>query len=222
MNATNFTLLLAVFCLSFNLSIAQTADHPKNLQFTIKNIGDQTWGVFVKPDQSINPSDRAIAGTGQVTIVAPIDFEYTNLENRGGTWVENARVDGPIEASEMTYVSFGFVQDVPKLQLFTEEETMLFSFSADERFSGTFYLFENNNDPFSAPNSYGNNPGNDIGMVDFLANQGMQYYTYAGNYYSDELTNPSIIAAKKEIRSKDIDNEAVRAQAVFTKSVEND
>src|SRR5690606_15680678 len=98
-----------------------------HLYFSLQQLPDLTWGVFVKPSDEIFPSDRTSAGTGQVTIVAPIGFEYAFLENHGGTWIENARVEAPQEATDKVYISFGFIHDIPKIQLYPNEETLLFT-----------------------------------------------------------------------------------------------
>jgi hypothetical protein len=152
------------------------------LFFSLQQISDITWGVFVKPGDAISPSAKTAAGSGQVTIVAPIDFQYANLEEFGGSWVENARVNGPQEATDKSYISFGFVNDNPRIQLIPNEETLLFTFTTDAVFNGSFQLFDNQNDPFNTPNSYETNPGNDLGMLDFGTGNGMQTYQYSGNY----------------------------------------
>lgn len=188
---------------------AQPTDLVGNLNFTVKKLADQSYGVFVQPDETIAPSTRTTTGSGQVTLVAPINFTYANLEYYGGTWVENARVNGPIEAADKAYISFGFVTDNPKINLYPAEETLLFTFTTSEEFDGTFSLFENGNDAFAVPNSYGSNPGNDLGLIDFGVAGGMQYYTYAGNYGQTAPT--AVLATDKEpSRSND------RVKAVFT------
>ena len=174
---------LIIFTLvSFSATLfAQPGNAIAALNFKVQKIDINTYGVFVQPDNSIVPSERTITGSGQVTIVAPVDFTYANLENFGGTWVENARVDAPVEAADKSYVSFGFVTDFPKIDLYPNNETLLFSFTTDATFEGTFDLIDNENDPFMAPNSYGNNPGNDLGVIDAGNQGGLQYYAYAGN-----------------------------------------
>ena len=168
------------------------------LLFSLQQLPDQSWGVFIKPNDSILPSDKTAAGSGQVTIVAPVDFQYANLEEFGGSWVENARVDAPQEAIDKSYISFGFVNDTPKIQLIPNEETLLFTFTTNTEFNGTFHLFDNQNDPFMVPNSYGNNPGNDIGMLDFGTKDGMQAYTYGGNYDQQNKSNLAVMVAEDE------------------------
>lgn len=181
--------------LTFSLAIfattvvsAQSSDFQSSLEFKIQLMPDNvTYGVFVKPDQTISPSGKTQTGSGQVTLVTPTNFTYSNFKNHAGTWVENARVDAPAEATENSYVSFGFVVDNPRIKLFSNEETLLFTFKCDAAFQGQIALIENENDPFATPNSYGSNPGNDLGVIDTGAEGGMAYYIYARNY-STEMT----------------------------------
>ncbi len=185
MNRLHFILIftLAVFTTPL---FAQPDQASKSLEFKIQQLPDQSWGIFVKPNSLIVPSNRTITGSGQVTIVTPINFTYSNFINYGGSWIENARVNGPNEAADKAYVSFGFVIDNPKIKLYPNEETLLFTFTTEESFHGTFRLFENQADPFMPSNSYDSNPGNDIGVIDPGTGNGLQYYAYGGNYESDE------------------------------------
>ncbi|HFA48949.1 MAG TPA: hypothetical protein ENJ95_08030 [Bacteroidetes bacterium] len=193
------TFFISAFFSFSTLIIAQPDDAQKALHFTLQQLPDQSWGVFVQPDDSIFPSERTSTGSGQVTIVAPIDFVYSNLENRGGSWVENARVNGPQEAADRAYISFGFVTDKPKLEILPNEETLLFTFTTNKIFDGTFSLFENGVDAFATPNSYGTNPGNDLGIIDMGAGGGLQFYAYAGNY---ENNNPQAVFASNKKKNK--------------------
>ncbi|GIV31594.1 MAG: hypothetical protein KatS3mg029_0945 [Saprospiraceae bacterium] len=165
------------------------------LQFKLQLIEGNTWGVFVRPMETIAPSANTSAGTGQVTLVAPSDFEYSNFVNHAGTWVQNARVNNPVEAPDKAYISFGFVMDEPKIMLYSYEETLLFTFEASSEYTGRISLFDNANDPFLPPNSYGSNPGNDLSIIDFGTGKGVVYYTYEGNY------SPTVPVARKAARS---------------------
>lgn len=189
--------LLAFFATTF--VVAQSSDFQRSLEFKLQLLSDGTYGVFVKPDHTVSPSGKTQTGAGQVTIVTPTNFDYSNFKNLAGTWVENARVDAPVEATDKSYVSFGFVVDNPRIQLFPNEETLLFTFTCDAAFTGQISLFDNENDPFMTPNSYDSNPGNDLGVVDLGAKGGMAYYTYARNYSSEaeELRNNAALATKE-------------------------
>lgn len=188
--------LLTFFATSF--VSAQSNDMLSSLEFKIQQLDNGTYGVFVKPDHTITPSNKTQTGAGQVTLVVPTNFDYSNFKNIAGTWEENARVDAPTEATDKSYISFGFVTDYPRIKLFPNEETLLFTFKADEAFNGQVALFDNQNDPFMTPNSYGTNPGNDLGVIDLGATGGMVYYSYARNYSTElqEAIENSTLASK--------------------------
>lgn len=151
------------------------------LFFKLKHLQANEWGVFVIPDSTMKPSNKTMAGAGQVTLLAPAGFTYYDFKNVGGTWVENAKVINPIEVKNRTYISFGFVTDSPKINLSPSSEQLLFSFKTDDIYYGTFSLFENGKDPFDTPNSWGTNPGNDLGMIDRTDDNTLLYYTYSAN-----------------------------------------
>ncbi len=184
-----FSLGLALL---FSISLFAQPGNMGGLQFKVQLLEGNTWGVFVKPMETIAPSANTSAGTGQVTLVTPSDFTFTNFTNHAGTWVQNARVNNPVEAPDKAYISFGFVTDVPKIQLFPFEETLLFTFEAAPEFAESINLFDNQNDPFLPPNSYNSNPGNDLSIIDFGTGNGVVYYTYESNY-----TPSALMMAKK-------------------------
>ncbi len=181
-----------ILLLSISLH-AQTETTSADMNFNLKLMDDHTtWGVYVIPGETITPSKRSTTGAGQVTIVVPVGFVYAGLENFGGSWIENSRVDGPMEAPDQAYISFGFVSDEPRIKYVTGKETLLFTFipeNADDEIS----LFDNENDPFATPNTYGSNPGNDLGVIDFDSNGNLLVYNYGQNI---EVNN-SIFASKK-------------------------
>lgn len=189
------------FCLlvffAANVVSAQTS-FQNGLEFKIQLIDGNTYGVYVKPNSSISPSSKTQAGSGQVTLVTPVGFAYSNLQNISGTWIENARVDAPAEANDKSYISFGFVTDEPRIKLFPNEETLLFTFTCNATSIGQVALFDNNNDPFMTPNSYNSNPGNDLGIIDLGAKGGTAFYNYAGNYSTDseDMRNLAALAKK--------------------------
>lgn len=192
--------LLLLFFLSVSaitITFAQLENATKALEFSLQLLPDQSWGVFVKPNEMIVPSERTITGSGQVTLVTTLDFDYSEFINHGGNWIENARVNGPLEASHKAYVSFGFVTDNPKINFYPNEETLLFSFKTEEVLHGTFRLFDNSSDPFNPSNSYDSNPGNDIGVIDAGNSNGLQYYIYGGNY-KVEVVKPVFSSQKKD------------------------
>lgn len=182
----NYIFITTVFYLFTTSLFSQSKP---GILFSLQQLPDQSWGVFIKPDLGLAPTDKLLTGTGQVTIVVPAGFEYTSFKNFAGTWGENARVDSPKEARGKAYVSFGFMTDMPKVNLVSNQETLLFSFMAEGVFAGDLYLFDNNLDPFSAPNSYSTNPGNDISIAD-IGKAGIPYYYYNGNYMDESQPMP--------------------------------
>ncbi len=167
------------------------------LFLSLKQLQSNEWGVYVTVEESIEPTQNTKVGAGQITIVAPAGFSYYDFRNHGGTWVENARVTNPVEAQNMAYISFGFVSDLPKIQLTVGTEELLFSFKADDVYFGKLSLFENGKDPFEAPNSWGTNPGNDLGMIDRKASREFLYYTYEANIMDQNYEMPRPVLVSK-------------------------
>jgi hypothetical protein len=199
MNTFNNIIISFALLLSFQAS-AQMENAVADLNFKVQLMEDQmTWGVFVVPGASINPTKRANTGSGQVTIVAPVGFVYAGMENVSGTWIENARVDGPMEAPDKAYISFGFVSDEPRIKYFAGKETLLFTFVAEDA-SAQISLIDNENDPFSTPNTYGSNPGNDLGVIDF-GHGGQLVYAYGKNIETSNEAKAVFANQKSEAKA---------------------
>ena len=61
-----------------------------DIETTIEIQGDGvTYQVYARPLSTSAISETTITDTGQITIVAPTGFTYTDLKNEGGRWVEN-------------------------------------------------------------------------------------------------------------------------------------
>jgi hypothetical protein len=193
-----FRTIIASFAMLLCFQVSAQAD---GMNFKLKQMDEMTWGVFAVPSGSIAPSKRSNTGSGQVTIVAPINFLYTGLENFGGTWIENARVDGPMEAPDNTFISFGFAADEPRIKYVAGKETLLFTFIVEE-IDADFSLIDNENNPFLAPNTYGTNPGNDLGVIDFDRNGNMLVYNYTENLESETNNKKAIFASKKSTENE--------------------
>ncbi len=201
MNTFRNLIISFSFLLSIQL-LAQTENAITDLNFKLKMMDDNaSWGVFVVPGESITPTKRSTTGAGQVTIVAPAGFVYAGLDNISGTWVENARVDGPMEAPDNAYISFGFVSDEPRIKYSAGKETLLFTFIPEDT-NQEISLIDNINDPFAAPNTYGSNPGNDLGVIDFGHKDGMLVYNYGFNLNSDNKRTTPIFANNKSNETK--------------------
>ncbi len=145
----------------------------------------KTYGVYVRPDDTITPSSNTYTGTGQVTMVVPNGFEYTNFTEVAGNWgylpSQVSIVHAPIENPNFDYISIGLDDDTPQIIYENDVETLLFTFERVGNCSGEIHLIDNENDPFAQlPNSAGTNPGNDLGVFDF--GNGLASYFYSRNY----------------------------------------
>jgi hypothetical protein len=148
------------------------------LHLKLQLIDDNTWGVYVKP-QGITPTTSTITGSAQVTLVMPKNFAWSNLVSVSGQWTNNATVNGPSENLNKSYVSFGLVQDLPKIVYKAGEETLLFKIDRTDPCPDSIYLIDCNTpgitDPFcpdkvdATPgvNSFNSNPGNEFSVIDF-------------------------------------------------------
>lgn len=208
MNSIRYTFVSLAFFLSFQLA-AQMDNAIADLNFKLQLMDDnKTIGLFVVPGSSANISKKANTGSGQVTLVAPVGFSYAGLKNYSGTWVENARVDGPMESPDKAYISFGFVADEPRIKYEAGKEVLLFSFVPDDS-DAAISLIDNVNDPFSAPNTYGSNPGNDLGVIDFDRDGNMLVFAYGKNLDQPKEQPRAVFANNKNNET------AVEYKAVF-------
>lgn len=175
----HFYLLAISLCA---MLISSSTELSAQLRLKLKyNATDQTWGIYVKPDPSMQPSGQTITGTGQVTLVAPRGFILGQITNKGGTWVMNARVNSPSENPSRDYLSFGFLNDLPAIKIVPAEETLLFTIKKVGNCPDSLYLIDNRTDPFNQiPNSFNSNPGNALSIFDLVSRQ---LYEYTGNYH---------------------------------------
>lgn len=142
-----------------------------------------SWGVFARPEAGLNPSKYTIIGSGQVTLIAPLDMQFGSLDNYSGIWEQNAYVSAPEENPSKNYISFGLIANDPAIELVEGKETLLFTFKAkDGACPDELYLISND-DPFNnLPNSVNSNPGNDLSVLDPAKNE---YYAFSRNYDLD-------------------------------------
>ncbi len=179
--AINQTFRGRCFLLFISLIFATTAS--AQLRLKLQWIPDDNlWGIFVRADSTVSPSQDILLGSGQVTVVAPTGFDISDVTSYMGTWDLNARVNKPIENPEMDYISFGISLSEKVSQLGVYEETLILTFSTtDTECPSSLYLIEED-DPFvvANPNSMNTNPGNDLQMVDI--GRGAAIYRYIGNY----------------------------------------
>lgn len=199
--SVNFSLLfICLFC-----STTVSAQLYTKLQWMPE---DNLWGIFVKSDSSISPTQEILLGSGQVTVVAPTGFEVTDVKSYMGTWVLNARVNSPIENSEKDYISFGIRLSERVTQLGLYDETLILTFSSMNNDCPSSLNLIEKEDPFMAtnPNSMNTNPGNDLQMVDI--GQGAAIYSYYGNYALDNwncnVVVDSLTTSLEEIKRREM------------------
>ena len=182
-----FRFLLACHFLFFlNASSAQDG-----LFLSLKLMDDNCWGVFVQPI-GVTPDSTTITGSGQVTLIFPIDVSWCCLTSHSGLWMNNANVIGPSEAPNSQIISFGLVSAEPVHPIYYTAgvETLLFSFC--------IYDDQGNDDcpesielincgvagqtphPFCPTNSVNSNPGNDLSVIQFGG--GIAFYNFEGIY----------------------------------------
>lgn len=159
---------------------------PAQLYLTIKPMPQEhTWGVYVRPCDTVDITDNTITGTGQVTIVTSMGSLISDIEHYGGTWSMDTKVLGPLENPSKWYYSFGLQTDYPVIEYVREKETLLFIFKLTNQDGSPPALIDNEADPFAKqPNSVGTNPGNELSVVDF-GKSPLAFYNYSGNYVQD-------------------------------------
>ena len=177
-------------CIHFTARLALTAvmflfigagDSFAQLELRVGKLSDgETYAVYVRPDTSIHPSANTITGTGQVTLVVPANFTYSNFTNVSGIWSVNSVVHSPIENPDYDYISVGLSVD-NGISYLSGSETMLFKLKRTSECNGEVHLIAED-DPFSVlPNSVGTNPGNDLSVID-VGIPGLPSYFFSGIY----------------------------------------
>ncbi|MCC6727493.1 MAG: T9SS type A sorting domain-containing protein [Saprospiraceae bacterium] len=155
-------LLLVLLCTFCALPVFSQID----LKLQLMPDGSK-WGVYAVPAPIINPSSSTITGSGQITIVAPLNFTMIDLTPVSGNWNNNATINGPSENPNRTYLSIGLVADNPPIIYSNSAPTLLFTFKKP---SGgcpdDIHIFDNITDPFNVPNSLSTNPGNELTIFD--------------------------------------------------------
>ena len=127
------------------------------------------WGIYTSPQTGTVPTANTITGSGQITMVAPLNFTIVDFNSVSGFWASNAVINGPTENPTKSYISFGLLNDIPKIPYSSTVPTLLFTFrKASNYCPDELYLIENGVDPFDQlPNSANSNPGNEITVLDF-------------------------------------------------------
>lgn len=176
-----FTLKILLSALLMLLGLSSTFSQ---IEMKLQLLQNDTsrWGVYVKHNGSVaSPSDNIDVGSAQVTIVAPTGFDFTNMQNVNGVWAQNARVNAPVENPAYDYIDVGYLSSFPNDVLFDTTEILLFTFEKVGPCPDTLYLMDHG-DPFYAPNSAGNNPGNNFDAIDKGYLPSLFLYGWVGNY----------------------------------------
>lgn len=156
-------LLLVLLCSLFVSPLFSQID------FYLQLMPDGTkWGVYAAPRPNTNISNNTITGSGQITIVAPLNFAFIDFTPVNGNWSNNATVHGPSENPTKSYLSVGFVQGSTEIDYSASSSTLLFTFNRTTTgCPNELYLMDNENDPFNQlPNSLSSNPGNELTIFD--------------------------------------------------------
>ncbi len=192
-----YTLFLLFFFLFSSFGFGQ-------LEFKLALMPDSSsWGVYLQPKETINPSTNTITGSGQITLVVPSGYQFGNFESIAGIWEMNSRINSPIENPHKDYISFGFFADNPQIKIQKDHETLLFTLEKVSPCPFEFYLIDNQSDPFAQlPNSIGVNPGNEMSVFDLTLSS--QYF-YTGNFDScawscepcQEISNTGLVVPQE-------------------------
>jgi hypothetical protein len=175
--------IVALFLLLGALSVEA------QIQFRIRLESDGvTYTVLARPKPGLTPAPslNTLTGTGQITLVVPNGFQYSNFVSLAGLWGGTpgpngaSRVNAPVDNPNNDYISIGFISDGP-IQYIAGSETALFRLRRTSACTGPVELIEDD-DPFAAPNSLNSNPGNEISVFDF--GNGFALYTFDSNYGS--------------------------------------
>ncbi|MEO1258000.1 MAG: T9SS type A sorting domain-containing protein [Bacteroidota bacterium] len=165
--------------LFFSFSIFANAQ----LQVKLALIQNNKWGVFVKP-VGIDPSESTVTGSARLTVIMPIDYEWSNLKSINGLWVNDVTVSTYPEAPGMKYVFFGLVDAEPTYPIpySAGEETLLFTFDGSGSCPEFVHMLDctDPTDPGCSLYSMASDPGEEISVVDF-GGAGVEFYGYDGS-----------------------------------------
>lgn len=183
LNKTIFIGLL--LCLSSSILLSQ-------IQYKLSLLEDNaTYQVSMIPLETWQ-SPYNLTSTAQVTIKVPTSqFQVINLMSLQNNviWEANSRIDAPEEAPGSDYISFGLTSlGTSGLAFSAGEEVLLFTFQNASGCVGPVSLFDNNSDPFLAPNSRQANVGN---QMTTLGARGEAYIGTAGASTVDCMTTSS-------------------------------
>ncbi len=130
--------LFAGLLLSFFIANAQGGI---KLKLQLMPDGER-WGVYAKPDESINPSWNTITTYGQVTLVMPLNYEWHSLVSVRGTWNYYFPLDGVPELPNNRIQIFHLTNEIPNIHYQNGLETLLFTFKTGTDCPESIYLWE--------------------------------------------------------------------------------
>ncbi|MCF8246924.1 MAG: hypothetical protein K9J37_10410, partial [Saprospiraceae bacterium] len=142
----------------------------------------QTWGVYVKPDDSISPSNLTITSWAQVTLVMPIGYQWSSLVSVSGNWAAQYPYDGVEELPENRIQYFTLLDESIPVIYATSSETLLFTFKGDGNCPNEISLWDENTQLILYPNDSWwsfNPPGNIFEVFDMMT---ASFYTYGHDY----------------------------------------
>ncbi|MCC6727492.1 MAG: T9SS type A sorting domain-containing protein [Saprospiraceae bacterium] len=171
--ATQLRWLMAIACFVPSFLFSQQA-----LKFKLQLMPDgQSWGVYLKPDDSINPSLNTMTVSAQAVVVTPLYYDISNLQSIAGSWVISDVVDGTQYDPDNTFTAIGLVADNPRITIQKGVETLLFTFQGDNGCIQGIRLIEPTD--FDPNGFLDANARNEIGVFD-LATGGV--YDFSSTY----------------------------------------
>ncbi len=157
-------LLWCSLCMCY---VTQAQSFYSSLEFSVQKMEDNdlVWGVYVRPTKGFETPTKPVIATGQITVLLRNNgFDnIDHIQSVNGNWngaIE--KIDGPIEAPDVSYFFIGFIDDGKGIELENEKETLLLTMQLNNC-PDTIALINNQGDPFALlPNSVSNNPGMDF------------------------------------------------------------
>ncbi len=160
---------------------------------------NQRYRVFMKPSKTPIPN---LTTSAQVTIKVPhlngadrfvVEQVVSNVD--GTLWLNNSRVDAPVEAPNSDYISFNLnmVGSPNSFNWQKDTELEVFSFANAGKCTAPISLLNNETDPFAVPNnSASTNPGNqfsNLGWGEIGENNYLDNYQAVADCRSEATNN---------------------------------
>lgn len=160
--------LLYIFTFQLLFVVSSLAQISFELELLSDNM---TYQVSMTPDATYVFPDN-LTSSGQVTIRAPHgtgDFRFETVDLTMSIddtqWVQNTRVDAPMEAPNWDYVSFGMLSITESYEYQTGVQIPMFTFKNGGMACVDSIELVVNEDPFFPPNSQNANIGNSLTVL---------------------------------------------------------